>query len=75
MRKLDTLIGQKGRVMTKWGYMYWDTPDEVNEVIRIDSLDIPTLDGFRKKTVVIVKDSQGIEHDLAPSAIRGIQPV
>lgn len=75
MNKLDSLVGRKGRVITSKGFMYWNSPDEVNEVIRIDTLDIPTTEGFRQKKVLVIRDSQGVEHDLAPSAIKDVQPV
>lgn len=70
MSKLDSLIGRKGRLMTKKGFIYWNNPDEVNEVLRIDVLNIPTLKGFRQKKVVVIRDSEGFEHDIAPSNIK-----
>ena len=75
MGKLDTLVGRKGRIMTKRGFMYWYNRDEVNEVIRIDKLEVPTIKGFKTKTVVVIRDSQGAEHDVAPSVIKDITPV
>lgn len=73
MTKLEALIGRKGRLITKKGYMFWNGPDEVNEVIRIDTLDIPTHKGFKQKKVLVVRDSQGVEHDLSPTLIKDVQ--